>query len=700
MIKGLIGNKGRLLLIIFTVVIYMLSVRGVYADDGLINSDNTEQEITEDNEDNTEVVSDVEAGEEVEPSENAEVDADVENTEDAAPAEGAEEAAPTEGTEEGAPEENTEEAYPEEGNEEALPEENTEEALPEENGEEASQILVDDEPSMALFAGSSASQYADVMRVWGDYRYDTAKEIAEKIKTELNVKKFKNIIVATGKTFPDALSGSYLAYKLSAPILLVDDSRMDIVKYVKDNLANNGTIYILGGKDVVSKKVEDGFSGLNVQRVEGQTRFDTNLEILKLAQADKSSEMLVSTGTNFMDALSASAVPKPLMLVNETLYWNQRKYLDSITDNKSVKFYIIGGPNVVSKNLANEIAEYGKTERVYGQTRYDTSVEVAKQFFPSTVNTVFLTTGTNFPDGVAGGIYAMLKKAPIILTNNDSVAFAYNYMVDVKAKNRIILGGESVLNSGVAEKVSEEGIVRIGTYNYYVKSNGKIAAGETINVDGAKYTALNSGVLSGSRAKPAWGIDVSAWNGKIDWTKVKKAGVDFAIIRVGGRFAGSGNIYSDLKAKENLAGAIAAGIKVGVYFFSQAVTEAEAIQEAKYTLNAINGFNVELPVVIDTEYFDGTSRHDRISATTRTKVVKAFMDYVESQGYKSMLYAGMFWLRDNLIESELTKYDKWIPQYYKECQYWGDYVAWQYSSTGRVNGIDGDVDMNYWYGIL
>ena len=197
-----------------------------------------------------------------------------------------------------------------------------------------------------------------------------------------------------------------------------------------------------------------------------------------------------------------------------------------------------------------------------------------------------------------------------------------------------------------------------------------------------------------------FGIDVSAWQDDIDWKKVKADGVDFAFIRVGGRFGKTGEIYDDSLGVENIKKATEAGIPVGVYFFTQAVTVDEAIEEAKYTLNKIKGLNVTLPVVIDSENMSG-GRHGKITPKERTAIIKAFCDTVKEAGYEPMYYAGMAWCVDGYVDvTQLTEYMHWCAQYWirNQCDDYGvPYQIWQYSDSGTVDGIRGKVDCNIWY---
>lgn len=193
-------------------------------------------------------------------------------------------------------------------------------------------------------------------------------------------------------------------------------------------------------------------------------------------------------------------------------------------------------------------------------------------------------------------------------------------------------------------------------------------------------------------------IDVSAFQGTINWNKVKADGITAAIIRVGGRFGASGKLYTDTKGYSNIINATKAGLKVGVYYFTQAINEKEAIEEADFTINFIKDFkkDITMPVYIDSEYLDG-GRHNRITRAQRTAVCKAFCDRVVKAGYKAGIYASTSWLNNQLDMSKLDKYEVWVAQYYKECQYKGKYGLWQYSSSGRVDGISGNTDMNYGY---
>lgn len=199
------------------------------------------------------------------------------------------------------------------------------------------------------------------------------------------------------------------------------------------------------------------------------------------------------------------------------------------------------------------------------------------------------------------------------------------------------------------------------------------------------------------------GIDVSYHNGTINWNKVKKDGVNFAIIRVAYRGYENGKLTVDTKALENMKKANAAGVPIGVYIFSQAVSAKEAVQEADYIVNKIKGYKIELPVVLDFEYVAvgvGRLYKAKLSKSEATGVCTSFCKRVEQLGYTPMVYASKSMYEDEIYAAEISqKYPVWMAHYTsKTTDYSGEYEYWQYSSTGKVAGInDHYVDFNYRY---
>ncbi len=196
------------------------------------------------------------------------------------------------------------------------------------------------------------------------------------------------------------------------------------------------------------------------------------------------------------------------------------------------------------------------------------------------------------------------------------------------------------------------------------------------------------------------GIDVSEFQGEeIDWKKVKASGVEFAIIRLGYRAYGEdGELVLDDMYEKNVKEAQDAGLEVGVYFFSQAISPAEAVEEAEYVLKHIRRYDIDGPVVYDTEEIEySDARTDRNTRQEFTNYCKIFCDTIESAGYEPMIYSNMKWMARTLIMEELTDYNFWYSDYHAvpQCPY--KYEIWQYSETGAVPGISGGVNLNLWF---
>lgn len=193
------------------------------------------------------------------------------------------------------------------------------------------------------------------------------------------------------------------------------------------------------------------------------------------------------------------------------------------------------------------------------------------------------------------------------------------------------------------------------------------------------------------------GIDVSEWQDDIDWQKVKEAGVEFAMIRVGWRGSEQGVLVEDTCAQANYAGASEAGVKVGAYFFSQAITVEEAVEEANYMLNLIKDWNVEMPVVYDWEFISAESRTGKMDPRTLTDCTKAFCDTVAKAGYQPMIYFNTSHSYDNIYIRELTDYPFWLARYDTVLNYPYKIDMWQYTETGTVPGISTNVDINLYF---
>ncbi len=201
------------------------------------------------------------------------------------------------------------------------------------------------------------------------------------------------------------------------------------------------------------------------------------------------------------------------------------------------------------------------------------------------------------------------------------------------------------------------------------------------------------------------GVDVSAWQSNIDWEKAKAAGVDFAIIRIGFRgYGAAGNMQPDEDFITNIEGAKAAGIMVGVYFFSQALNTLEARAEANYTLKLLGDYELDLPIFMDYEFSPssagtaGRFRSGVISKIRGTACARAFCEVIEEAGYEAGIYANKSFLNSTIDGEALGQdYTIWVAHWVSTCTYSHDYDYWQYSSSGSVGGISGRCDVNYWY---
>lgn len=248
--------------------------------------------------------------------------------------------------------------------------------------------------------------------------------------------------------------------------------------------------------------------------------------------------------------------------------------------------------------------------------------------------------------------------------------------------------------SPVLVKEYGDGWHNIGGNRYYYRGSQRVTGWQ--NIDGLQYYFDGNGKLSSCTM-----IDVSTYNGDIDWNAVKAAGVDYAIIRVGYRGYGTARLVQDRRFEQNMRGAINAGIRVGAYIVTQAVNTEEAVEEASFIVEKCRGYNVTLPLAIDVEWAGNSyeeGRANSISASTRTDVINAFARTVMNSGYTAMAYANKDWFENKIYSGNLFSSCKiWLAQYRNtEYTYGGRVNMWQYTSKGRVDGINRDVDISAW----
>ena len=291
-----------------------------------------------------------------------------------------------------------------------------------------------------------------VSRIAGDNRCETAFAAAEKLKEVLGVEKFEAIIIASGNNFADALAGSYLAAVKNAPILLYrkgfEDENAD---YVADNLSEDGTVYILGGTAAVPEAMEDALDGITPKRLYGDNRYETNLAILEEAGVE-GDQILVATGLDFADCLAASATGLPILMVNSRLNGLADAQKAFLEEQSGKNITIIGGEAAVSEALLDALEGYCYVERIKGDRREETALNVAKEFYPQAENVV-IAYSRNFPDALCGGPLAYALGCPLLLVNKNAESYAADYVADQTLSAGYVLGGTAALSDATVNKV-------------------------------------------------------------------------------------------------------------------------------------------------------------------------------------------------------------------------------------------------------
>lgn len=351
---------------------------------------------------------------------------------------------------------------------------------------------------------------------------------------------------------------------------------------------------------------------------------------------------------------------------------------------KENKFYFEkdtynGVPNVELKSLNVSITSYGSTY-IYGNIEYTELVNNAKVQPRNNPVIEFKST-----DG------QVTKEVYVDKINNNTFYFDRHLEgIDTSKQYEFVVKTGSSLNNNKTTVT-----IKLGNRNFGLHGNYSV-------------TTESSRVSMKLYKNQYKGIDVSQFNGNIDWKKVKQSGVDFVILRVGVRGYETGKIVFDTKFKENADKAISNGISIGAYFVTQATNYAEGKEEANQALAKIKESNVKIiyPIVVDIEWAGGEEgnkgRADYISVAQRTEAARGFCETIKNAGYTPMIYANKYWLTTFLDMSKLSSFDVWLAHYVsgaptKTSDYKGKYVVWQYTSSGSVSGINGNVDIDISY---
>lgn len=334
--------------------------------------------------------------------------------------------------------------------------------LDDDNNKDGDSRFPDPSDSNGDNSGSSDNTGAvHLQRFQGGTRIETAAAIAEKFNSRI----VQAVVITTGDEFADALSGSTLAKKLNAPILLIGSGdNSSALKYIKAHLdKQQGGIYILGGPGAVSDAFIKTFNDMgysNIKRLSGQDRYETNQVINKELDIQEGTPVVVAIGEDFPDALSISSIAAakgyPIIL-SETDNLPQSS-IDTIKSIKPGTVYIAGGHGVVSESVKNTIKSIAglKDEniiRLSGQDRYETSISIARHFNLDS-NTVCFATGEDFPDALAGSVLAAKLNAPILLINDDPGELM-KYIAGTKYSNRIIFGGPGAVSKTLEDALSK-----------------------------------------------------------------------------------------------------------------------------------------------------------------------------------------------------------------------------------------------------
>ncbi|MDD6991321.1 MAG: glycoside hydrolase family 25 protein [Oscillospiraceae bacterium] len=271
----------------------------------------------------------------------------------------------------------------------------------------------------------------------------------------------------------------------------------------------------------------------------------------------------------------------------------------------------------------------------------------------------------------------------------------------------------SRLNAELETAVHEtEAVTGIQNENMvYIYDNG-IEKIEYPEINGAVFNDYDMNLLETDEKKhktlfdesgnkrSRFGIDVSSYQQNIDWQAVKADGVEFAILRIGYRGYETGQLTEDKYFRRNLEGAKAAGIETGVYFFSQALTSEEALEEAEYVINLLaeTGAELAFPVVFDWEFptDEDPARTDGMAGEIQTVCCRVFCDRIKEAGYEPMYYSTINTAIFRYDMGELSDIPLWLADYNRTCNFTYDYKMWQYSCSGVVDGIEGLVDFNIW----
>lgn len=585
-------------------------------------------------------------------------------------------------------------------------------------------------------------------RIAGQNRYESAARISREQFTNA-----KKVIVVNAQKYADALSATTLSDGKYSILYTEKDSLPTATRNEIQRL-NPVEVYLLGGKQSISSGIENILKKYSnkVTRIAGRDRYETSA---KVAAMSKKKNVVIASGENFSDPLYASSYAysnnaKILLSSGKTLSRQTRDYL--LRNKSSIgKVTVVGGGQSISSATVRYIQSVtGKNvSRISGRNRYDGSVKVANSM---NKDKVFIASGEDFADALAISPLAQKLNAPILLSSRSKldtsvIAFLNNFKKSIK--DVYIVGGYRTIDNNVYGTVKnvlaktpekpkpkppvvkdQSDIIEedkaIGLHDFvvakhstklYNAANSSAKSVRNINtstvmqvinilnngwmqldINGFKgYAKIDDfGMFNPNKYRLVFqqGADISKYNGNVNMKLAKQNGMDFVILK-----AGSGYSGEDSKFQQNYRNAKAAGLNVGAYWYSYAMSVEEAKEEAVRYLKILKNKQFEYPVYLDFE--DPSQR--RIPAKTKTDMAIAFMSILEKNGYYTGLYSSGYWINNQFEKNRLKDYDIWIAHWHvtsPNC-FTPDYGMWQFTNKSKIKGVpdtgEGGVDMNYSY---
>ncbi|NLI92092.1 MAG: hypothetical protein GX434_07720 [Peptococcaceae bacterium] len=345
-----------------------------------------------------------------------------------------------------------------------------------------------------LFTGSVFAAVNETTRLFGSDRFKTAKVIAEHYNNGL----VDNVVLAPGTNFANALAASVLAYKKEAPLLLLGstaENTKEAFDYITNHLTKIGTIYLVGDSDLIGSDFESKLNQLgykNIVQIKGKDKYETDYLIAKELEILPGTPVVISSGENFPDALAISSFAAangwPILLAQQS--YVTPELAEFIKEKQPSRIYITGGTNVIGTQVeekAKNLAPFANIKRFSGYDRYNTAIQIANEFAPGSLE-IYISSGLNYPDALAGSVLAAKSNSPIILVNPASKTLPQetvdylNKFKRFKSNIRMIfIGGTSVISTELEVLAAKEG--------GYVADSLKVQEDEVISLVNQERTS-------------------------------------------------------------------------------------------------------------------------------------------------------------------------------------------------------------------